>query len=313
MKHFISLNDISEGELRELLDLAQRLKAERKEGRPHPLLKGKTLGMIFTKSSTRTRVSFEAGMYQLGGYPLVMNAGDLQLGRGEPIGDTARVLSRYIDAIMIRTYSQSDVEGLASHGSIPVINGLTDEMHPCQALADLMTLREAKGTLKGVKLAYVGDGNNVAHSLLHACALAGTDIAVATPAAFACKRQYVDEAMAIASRTGAGITITDDPAEAVARADAVYTDTWVSMGMEEEKAERAKAFKGYQVDGKLFALAKPDAIFMHCLPVYRGFEASDDIVDGPASRIFDEAENRLHAQKAVLVKLLGGSGAQCQA
>jgi ornithine carbamoyltransferase len=313
MKHFISLNDISEDEMQELLALAQKLKAEWKEGRRRPLLEGKTLGMIFTKSSTRTRVSFEAGMYQLGGYPLILNAGDMQLGRGEPIGDTAKVLSRYIDAIMIRTYSQDDVEGLAAHGSIPVINGLTDEMHPCQALADMMTLLEEKGALKGVKLAYVGDGNNVAHSLLHACALTGTDIAVATPGAFACKQRYVDEARAIARRTGAGITITDDPAEAVARADAVYTDTWASMGMEAEKAERAKLFKDYQVDGKLLALAKPDAIFMHCLPVYRGFEATGGVVDGPASRIFDEAENRLYAQKAVLVKLLGEDGAQWRA
>ncbi|MDR1439731.1 MAG: ornithine carbamoyltransferase [Clostridiales bacterium] len=306
MKHFISLNDISELEMQELLDLAQKLKAERKAGAGRPLLKNKTLGMIFTKASTRTRVSFEAGMYQLGGYPLILNAGDMQLGRGEPIGDTAKVLSRYIDAIMIRTFSQSDVEGLAEHGSIPVVNGLTDEMHPCQALADMMTLLEEKGTLKGVKLAYVGDGNNVAHSLLHACALAGTDICVATPEAFACRRQYVDEARAIAKRTGASVGITTDPAEAVRHADAVYTDTWASMGMESEKEERARLFKDYQINKALFALAKPDAIFMHCLPVYRGYEASGEIVDGPASRIFDEAENRLHAQKAVLVKLLGG-------
>jgi ornithine carbamoyltransferase len=306
MKHFISLNDIDEQEFSDLLELALKLKRENRAGKPHLLLKGKTLGMIFTKSSTRTRVSFEAGMYQLGGYPLVMNAGEMQLGRGEPISDTAKVLSRYIDAIMIRTYRQSDVEELARHGSIPVINGLTDETHPCQALADLMTVLEEKGALKGVKLAYVGDGNNVAHSLLHACALAGADISVATPKAFGCSQKYVDEAAAIARRTGSAIDITDDAERAVSQADAVYTDTWVSIGMESEKESRVKRFDGYQVDKKLFSLAKPDAIFLHCLPAYRGFEMTGEIIDGPASRVFDEAENRLHAQKAVLVKLLGG-------
>ncbi|MDR3120851.1 MAG: ornithine carbamoyltransferase [Clostridiales bacterium] len=290
-----------------MIELAQKLKKEKKAGVAHPLLAGKTLGMIFTKSSTRTRVSFEAGMYQLGGYPLALNASDLQLGRGEPICDTARVLSRYIDAIMIRTFAQADVEGLARYGSVPVINGLTDDTHPCQILADLMTVRECKGGLKGLKLAYVGDGNNVANTLLQGCPKVGMDIAVATPAAFACPQKYVDQAREAALASGSRVTITTDPAEAVIGADVVYTDTWVSMGQEAEKAERAKQFSGYQVDAALFGKAKADAIFMHCLPAYRGYEVTEDVIEGPASRVFDETENRLHAQKAVLVTLMGNN------
>ena len=304
MKHFIDIGDVSAAEIGGLLDDAIALKKKRKDGTEGKPLAGKTLAMIFTKSSTRTRASFEAGMYQLGGYPMVMNASDLQLGRGEPISDTARVLSRYADGIMIRTFAQKDVEDLALYGSIPVINGLTDDTHPCQILADLMTLRECKGRLAGLKLAYVGDGNNVANTLLQACPKMGVDISVATPAGYACGKKYVDQALEAARATGSVVEILGDPREAVAGADAVYTDTWVSMGADRDKADIAGRFKGFQVDSELMSLAKPDAIFLHCLPAYRGMEVSDGVIEGPASRVFDEAENRLHAQKAILVKLM---------
>ena len=307
MKHFISLDDLSAADIHRLIALARRLKAERREGVPHPLLAGKTLGMLFSKPSTRTRVSFEAGMYQLGGYPLCLNANDMQLGRGEPMGDTARTLSRYVDAVMIRTFAHSDVEELARHGTVPAINGLTDEMHPTQVVADLMTVEEEKGALRGLKLAYIGDGNNVAHSLLHGCAKVGMDIAVATPQGFMCKERYVEEARAAARASGSAVAISNDPRQAAEGADAVYTDTWVSMGQDagkEAKEARLKAFDGFQVDDALFSLAKADAIFLHCLPAYRGFEVAASVIDGPRSRVFDEAENRLHAHKAILVDLL---------
>jgi ornithine carbamoyltransferase len=304
MKHFISIHDITTEEINKIFELAEKLKKEQKSGIQHHLLKGKTLGMIFTKSSTRTRVSFEVGMHQLGGHPVYMNSNDLQLGRGETVYDTAKTLSRYLDGIMIRTYKHSDVVELAKYGSIPVVNGLTDLMHPCQALADLFTIYEYKGTLKGLKLAYLGDGNNVAHSLLHACAATGMDIAVASPAEYSCCSAIVDEAIIDARETGSKITITTDPDEALQNADAVYTDTWVSMGQECEKAERLKVFMPYQVNTAAIAKAKPGAIFLHCLPAYRGLEVTAEVIDGPVSAVFDEAENRLHVQKAIMVILM---------
>ncbi len=305
MKHLISLNDLSKEQIEDILKLSEKLKKQLKEGVQHHLLKGKTLGMIFTKSSTRTRVSFEVGMYQLGGYPLFLSANDIQLGRGETIYDTAQVLSRYIDGIMIRTFKQSDVEDLAKYGNIPVINGLTDLMHPCQILADLLTVYEHKGKLKGLKMAYLGDGNNVAHSLLHGCSKVGMDIAVAAPKGYECDPEIVDQAVEAAKQEGSRVIITEDPIEAIANADVVYTDTWVSMGQEAEKAERIKIFSPYQVNGELFSKANEDAIFLHCLPAYRGYEVTEDVIDGPQSVIFDEAENRMHAQKAVMVMLMG--------
>lgn len=305
MKHLISLHDLSTEDIQQILKLSEKLKRQTKEDVQHHLLKGKTLGMIFTKSSTRTRVSFEVGMYQLGGYPLFLSANDIQLGRGETIYDTAQVLSRYIDGIMIRTYKHSDVEDLAKYGNIPIINGLTDLMHPCQILADLFTVYEHKGTLQGLKLAYVGDGNNVANSLLHGCAKVGMDIAVASPKGYECDAVIVEDAKEAAKASGSKVLLTADPVEAVQNADVIYTDTWVSMGQETEKAERIKIFESYQVNSSLFAKAKEDAIFLHCLPAYRGYEVTEDIIDGPQSVVFDEAENRMHVQKAIMVTLMG--------
>ena len=306
MKHFISLFDCTKDELLALLVLAERLKKERRAGVPHPLLAGRTLGMIFTKSSTRTRVSFEVGMYQLGGHALFLSSADIQLGRGETVADTARTLSRYLDAIMIRTFRHEDVLDLARFGSVPVINGLTDLQHPCQVLADLQTVVERKGRLEGLKLAYLGDGNNMANSLLHGCAKVGMDIAVAAPAGYACDPGCVEEARFDAAKNGSSVLLTTDPDEAVSGADVVYTDTWVSMGQEQEKAQRLAVFEPYRVDARRMAKAKPDALFLHCLPAYRGYEVTEDVIDGPQSAVFDEAENRLHAQKAVLATLLAG-------
>ncbi len=308
MKHYIDFHeDVSVDELGELLTLARDLKAKTKAGIPHPLLAGKSLGMIFSKSSTRTRVSFEVGMYQLGGMALFLSSNDIQIGRGESISDTAQVLSRMLDGIMIRTFCHKDVEDLAKFGSIPVINGLTDDQHPTQALADLLTIQECKGDLKGLKLCYVGDGNNVANSLLQACAKAGMDISVASPKTHTCPDFYVNQAKKDAAVTGSRIQMTTDPFDAVKGADVVYTDTWTSMGQESEKAERVAIFKDYQVNKDLMSHAAKDAIFLHCLPAYRGYEVAADIIDSPASKVFDEAENRLHAHKAILVKcLLGG-------
>jgi len=305
MKHFIDLSEVNATEIDDLISLAIELKKMRAEGAEYKPLTGKILAMIFTKSSTRTRASFEAGMCQLGGYPMILSAADLQIGRGEPVRDTARVLSRYVDGIMIRTFAQKDVEELAQYGTVPVINGLTDDTHPCQVVADLMTVYECKGRLKGVKLAYIGDGNNVANTLLQACPKMGVDLSIATPAGYACAKAYVDQALDAARSTGASVEILTDPAAAVRGADAVYTDTWVSMGQEADKGERMRAFKGFEVNAELMSLAQPDAIFLHCLPAYRGMEVSDEVIEGPASRVFDEAENRLHLQKAVLVRLLG--------
>jgi ornithine carbamoyltransferase len=305
MKDLISLHDLTSEEVINLLKLGLKLKSELKQGIPHPILKGKTLGMIFTKSSTRTRVSFEVGMTQLGGYPLFLSSNDIQLGRGESIHDTAKVLERYLDGIMIRTYAHSDVIELAEEASIPVINALTDLLHPCQVLADLMTAYEHKGKLEGLKFAYIGDGNNMAHSIMYGCAKAGLDCAIATPEEYQCDGEVVENAKDDFKKSGKSLIITRDPVEAIKDADIVYTDTWVSMGQEAEKAERQRIFTPYTVDKKLFSNAKEDAVFMHCLPAYRGFEVTEDVIDGPNSVIFDEAENRLHAQKAVMATLMG--------
>jgi len=309
-EHMLTLADYTPDEIHQVLSLALRLKDETKRGIPHPLLAGKTLGMIFAKSSTRTRVSFDVGIYQLGGYGLFLGTQDIQLGRGETVHDTALVLSRYLDGIMIRTFEQQDVVDLARYGSIPVINGLTDMYHPCQVLADLMTVYEAKGTLKGLKLAFVGDGHNMAHSLMLGCAKAGMDAAVATPVDYTPDPVIATLAMAAANESGAKVTITTDPREAVKDADVIYTDVWASMGQEEEQQKRMKDFAPYQVDGALMALAKKDAVFLHCLPAHRGEEVTSDVIDGPQSLVFPEAENRLHAQKAVMALLMGDQEAK---
>ncbi|TEB07995.1 Ornithine carbamoyltransferase [Pelotomaculum schinkii] len=303
-RDFLNLQDYTPGEIGALLELAEELKEKQKSNVPHPYLQGKTLGMIFQKSSTRTRVSFEVAMYQLGGRPLFLNAGDLQLNRGESIADTARTLSRYLDGIMIRTYSHADVEELAKYAAIPVINGLTDLNHPCQIMADLMTVKEHKGQLAGLKLAYVGDGNNICHSLLFGCAKVGMSISVASPKDYWPQEQIVNQARQDALSAGAAVRITTDPVEAVSGADVVVTDVWASMGQEVEKAERVAVFAPYQVNRKLVAHAKPDYIFLHCLPAHRGEEVVEEVIDGSHSVVWDEAENRLHVQKAVLAALL---------
>lgn len=304
MKDFISLHDLTKEEIENLLKLALKLKKENKEGITHHILKGKTLGMIFSKSSTRTRVSFEVGMTQLGGYPLFLSSNDIQLGRGETIYDTAKVLERFLDGIMIRTFAHSDVLELAEYADIPVINALTDLLHPCQVLADLQTAYEYKGKLEGLKFTYIGDGNNMAHSIMYGCGKMGINCAIATPEAYKPDAQVVENAKEDFKKSGASLLLTQDVHEAMKDADIVYTDTWVSMGQEAEKAERLKIFMPYQIDEKLFAEAKDDAIFMHCLPAYRGFEVTPGVIDGKNSVIFDEAENRLHAQKAVMATLM---------
>ena len=299
MKHLLKLSDWSEEEIIEVLDFADRLKYEKKNGIEHHHLKGKTLGMIFQKSSTRTRVSFEVGMYDLGGSALFLSSRDLQIGRGEPVEDTARVLSRYLDGIMIRTFDQEEVETLAKVGSIPIINGLTDYCHPCQVLADLMTIREHKGALKGNKLVYIGDGNNMANSLIVGGIKTGMEVAVA------CPKGYTPDAelMKWASENGK-FTWTENVLEAAKDADVLYTDVWASMGQEAEAEERKKIFKGYQINDAVMAVAKSDAMVLHCLPAHREEEITAKVFEAHADEIFDEAENRLHAQKAVLVKCM---------
>lgn len=299
MKHLLKLSDLTAEEIYGIINLADQLKYERKNNIAHPYLQGKKLGMIFSKSSTRTRVSFEVGMYELGGHALFLSDRDLQIGRGEPIKDTVRVLSRYLDGIMIRTFAQQDVEDLAKYGSIPIINGLTDYCHPCQVLADLMTIREYKGSLKGLKLCFLGDGNNMANSLIVGGIKVGMEVAIA------CPDHYRPDAEIVrwASETGK-LTVTSDIKAAAQGADVLYTDVWASMGQEGEKAEREKAFAGYCIDGELMKVAKPDAMVLHCLPAHRGEEITEEVLEAHADEIFDEAENRLHAQKAVLVKLL---------
>lgn len=303
-RDLLSLHDFSPAEIELILDFAAELKKQQKKGFSHPLLPGQTLAMIFQKSSTRTRVSFEVGMFQLGGQAMFLSASDIQLGRGESIADTGSVLSRYVDGIMIRTFAQSDVEELARYASVPVINGLTDLLHPCQILADLMTVREHKGGLAGLQLAYVGDGNNICHSLLFGCAKTGMHINVATPPGYEPRAEIVAAARQDARDTGALITITTDPGAALAGADVVVTDVWASMGQESEQQARAKVFAPYQVNEDLVAGAKPDYIFMHCLPAHRGEEVTAAVIDGPHSVVFDEAENRLHVQKAVMALLM---------
>ncbi len=298
-KHLLKLADLSGEEIVEILDLADQLKYERKNGIEHKHLAGKTLGMIFQKSSTRTRVSFEAGVYQLGGVGLFLSANDLQLGRGEPIRDTARVLSRYLDGIMIRTYKQSDVEELAAYGDIPVINGLTDYAHPCQVLADLMTIREYKKTFNNLKLTFVGDGNNMANSLIAGCVKMGMEVSIACPKAY-----QPDAALMAWAKENGKFTCTEDIAAAVKGADVVYTDVWASMGQEGEAAQRRSAFEGYQVNEGYMALANKGCMVLHCLPAHRGEEITDAVMEAHAAEIFDEAENRLHAQKAVMVLLM---------
>ena len=307
-KDLLSIHELSRDEVEEILSLAQELKEKQKAGIPHRLLEGKSLGMIFEKSSTRTRVSFEVGMYQLGGQALFLSSRDLQLGRGEPIKDTARVLSRYLDGIMIRTYGHERIEELAEWADVPVINALSDLLHPCQALTDLLTIREYKGkNLTGLKMAYVGDGNNMTHSLMYAAAKVGMNFAVATPEGYEPNAEVVANAKADAAATGATVTITHNPMEAVAGAAVIVTDTWASMGQEAEHDARTAVFRPYQVNWELVAESgDPRCIVMHCLPAYRGEEITEDVFEEFANVIFDEAENRLHVQKAIMALVMGG-------
>lgn len=299
MKHLLKLADLTSKEIIDLLNMADQLKFEKKNGIDHPHLKGKTLGMIFTKASTRTRVSFEVGMYQLGGNALFLSGNDMQIGRGEPAEDTARVLSKYLDGIMIRTYAQSEVEKLAAFGTIPVINGLTDYCHPCQVLADLMTIREFKGSFKGKKLCFVGDGNNMANSLIVGCIKVGMNIAIA------CPKGYEPDAELIKWGYDSGkLLITDDVREAAEGADVLYTDVWASMGQEAEAKARRAAFKGFCIDSELMKAANSGAMVLHCLPAHRGEEITAEVLEAHAKEIFEEAENRMHAQKAVMVTLM---------
>ena len=299
MKHLLKLQDLDKEEILDILNLADQLKYENHNGIEHHILKGKTLGMIFQKSSTRTRVSFETGMYQLGGQALFLSNRDLQIGRGEPVQDTARVLSRYLDGIMIRTFEQKEVEDLAEYGSIPIINGLTDYCHPCQVLADLMTIREFKGKLEGLKMCFIGDGNNMANSLIVGAITMGMECAIA------CPDEYKPDAKIIEwASTNGKFTCSSNILECAKDADILYTDVWASMGQEEEKAQREKVFKDYQINDAVMDAAKDNAMVLHCLPAHREEEITAKVFEAHANEIFDEAENRLHAQKAVLVKLL---------
>lgn len=300
MKHLLKMLDLSTEEIIDILNLADQLKYELKHNIPHPRLKGKTLGMIFQKASTRTRVSFETGMYQLGGYPLFLSSNDLQIGRGEPVQDTARVLSRYLDGIMIRTFEQKEVEDLAQYGSIPIINGLTDFCHPCQVLADLMTIREFKGSFDGLKMCFIGDGNNMANSLIVGCLKVGMSVAVACPDDYQPPKEILD----FAKEYGDKFELTNSPAQAAKDADVLITDVWASMGQEGEAEKRKKAFAGYQINDDLMAVAHSDAMVLHCLPAHREEEITEKVFEAHANEIFEEAENRLHAQKAVMVKLM---------
>lgn len=299
MKHLLKMLDLSTEEIIDILNLADQLKYELKHGIPHPHLKGKTLGMIFQKASTRTRVSFETGMYQLGGYPLFLSSHDLQIGRGEPVQDTARVLSRYLSGIMIRTFEQQEVEDLAKYGNIPVINGLTDFCHPCQVLADLMTIREFKGSFDGLKMCFIGDGNNMANSLIVGGLKVGMAVSVACPEGYRPPQEILDFANGYDC-----FEITDSPAQAAKDADVLITDVWASMGQEDEAEKRKKAFAGYQINDDIMAVAHEDAMVLHCLPAHREEEITEKVFEAHAKEIFEEAENRLHAQKAVMVKVM---------
>jgi len=304
VRHFLTLLDITTDEAKNLLARAAELKAMQKRGEAHHTLAGKTLGMIFDKSSTRTRVSFEAGMYQLGGHALFLHSGTTQLGRGEPIEDSARVLSRMVDCVMIRTFGHDVIQKFAAHSSVPVINALTDLTHPCQILADIFTYEEHRGDIRDKIVAWIGDGNNMTHSWINGAVAFGYKLKIACPAAYA-----PDEGLMQAARDlGADVTVSHDPLEAANDADLVTTDVWASMGQEDEQAEREKAFAGYQVDDRVMAHAKPNALFMHCLPAHRGEEVAASVIDGPQSVVWDEAENRLHVQKALLEFLLLGRG-----
>lgn len=304
-RDFIELTDYSTEEIQYLIDLAVEIKHKHKNGEEYQPLKGKTVGLIFEKSSTRTRVSFEVGTYQLGGHALFLSKNDIQLGRGETIADTAGVMSRYLDGIMIRTFGHDKVVDLARYATVPVINGLSDLAHPCQVLADYQTIYEHKGELKGLKLAYIGDGNNMAHSLMIGGAKLGVHVSVASPEGYEPDPQIVADSQEIAKATGAVIEVVRDAKVAVQDADVIYTDVWASMGFEEEQQAREIAFKDYQVDEQLAKYAKPDYLFMHCLPAHRGEEVSEGVIDGKHSIIFDQAENRLHAQKALMAALIG--------
>ncbi len=303
-KDLLDVAALSKTDVEGLLALAVRLKEKQRRGVSHQLLQGKTLGLLFQKPSTRTRVSFEAGMNQLGGHAMVLPMADIQLSRGESVADTARVLSRYLDGIVIRTYDHATVQEWANEATMPVINGLTDLSHPCQALSDLLTIKEEKGRLKGIKIAYVGDGNNVANSLIEATAKMGMTIALGCPSGYQPDQHVVDLARVEAAKTGALIEMSEDPYVAVKEADVIYADVWISMGREREQARRLKVLAPYQVNSRLVSRAKPNAIIMHCLPAHRGEEITAEVLDGPQSVIIDQAENRLHMQKAILVKLL---------
>lgn len=300
MKHLLKLLDLSTEEIIDILNLADQLKYEQKHGIPHPLLKGQTLGMIFQKSSTRTRVSFETGMYQLGGQALFLSSRDLQIGRGEPVQDTARVLSRYLSGIMIRTFEQKEVEDLAEYGSIPIINGLTDYCHPCQVLADLQTVREYKNKLDGLRFCYIGDGNNMANSLTVGALKVGMSVSLGCPEGYYPDQTIID----FAKQYPGKFQIVNDPVQAAADADVLYTDVWASMGQESEAEKRKQIFKGYQINDAVMASAKSDAMVLHCLPAHREEEITAKVFEQHANEIFDEAENRLHAQKAVMVRLM---------
>jgi ornithine carbamoyltransferase len=304
-RDFTRIGSWTSNELKTVLDLADELKQAQREGEPHELLPGRTLGMIFQKPSTRTRVSFEVGIAQLGGRGLYLAAGDLQLGRGETIKDTGTVLSRYLDAIMIRTFAQEDVEELAQHADIPVINGLTDYAHPCQALADLMTIRERLGRLSGVRITYLGDGNNVCASLMVGAARFGMRFTAATPPGYSPEQDVVTAARRAAVQMGGTVELVSDPREAARGADVLYTDVWTSMGQEEEAERRRSDLAGYRIDSELVGAAAPDAIVLHCLPAHYGEEITEDVLYGPQSAVWDEAENRLHAQKALMALIIG--------
>lgn len=302
MRHFLTLADFTKDELLEILELAKKIKAETKQRDFKQYLPNQVLGMIFEKSSTRTRVSFETGIYQLGGIGMFLSSNDIQLGRGEPMSDTSRVISRMVDMVMIRTFAHSKLEEFASYSKVPVINGLTDDFHPVQLMADYLTIME-EGKDKDLVVAYVGDGNNLAHSWLMLASKLGFELRIATPKGYEVKQEILDRALEFAKESGAKITIGNDPIEAFKDATVVTTDTWVSMGQEAEKEKRVKDFDGYIVNNKLMSYASKDAIFLHCLPAYRGYEVSEEIFEGPQSRVFEEAENRLHAQKGVMVWL----------
>lgn len=304
VKHLLSMQDLSPNEIEAILDKAEGLKEKLRKGEPHELLRGKTLGMIFEKPSLRTRVTFETGMTQLGGHAIYLAPADIQLGKRESVPDTARNLSRWVDAVMARLFKHDIIVELARHSSVPVINGLTDLHHPCQTLGDLLTIREHKGKFRGLKLAWVGDGNNVCNSLLLGCTLVGMNISAVCPHGYEPDANVMTQAKKNAEKSGAKLELLTDPKKAVAGADVIYTDVWASMGQEKEAKQRMRAFKGYQINAQLLKLAKPNVIVMHCLPAHRGQEITDEVIDGPRSVVLDQAENRMHAQKALLVSLL---------